>query len=178
MNWLQRIIIAQLTEEDFIDEDGNALAADGDLGDYNHDMRAMEHILFVSLDDAEELESLLPEDLTDEQTNQVEASFPGFTKLVWTGKILPKEFAVMKMGWIRVVNSNFEVQEVDEHALRRIVDYIYENTVGSPNVTLWINERSTQNMVSMEFLELSEAVQAGQGTMKYQLLARRPQGLY
>ncbi|MHA2279756.1 MAG: hypothetical protein ACXAC5_02515 [Promethearchaeota archaeon] len=177
MNWLQRII-AQLTEEDFIDEDGTALAADGDVGEYNHDMRAMEHILGMSLEDTEEIESLWPGDLTDEQLDQVEATFPGFTELVWTEKLLPKEFAVLRLGWIRVINNNFEVQTVNEDALQRIVNYVYENTVGSPNLTLHINETSTQNFVSMQFLELAEAVQAGQGTMKYQMLARRPQGLY
>ena len=175
-NWLQKI--AQLTEEDFIDEDGNSLAADGDIGDYNHDMRAMEHILGMSLDNMEELPSLSPEDLSQEQLNQIEANFPGFMENVWTGKLLPKEFAVINMGWIRVIDSNFEVQNVDEGALGRIVDYIYENTVGSPNLTFYINERSTQNLVSMQFLELSEAVQAGQGVMKYRMLVNRPEGLY
>jgi len=176
MNWLQRL--AQLTEEDFIDEDGNALAADGDVGDYNHDMRAMEHILYSSLDDVDELASLAPEDLSEEQLHAIEANFPGFMENVWTGKLLPKEFAVMNMGWIRVIDANFEVQNVDENALRRIVDYIYKNTVGSPQLTFYINERSTQNLVSMQFLDLAEAVHSGQGTMKYRMLANHPQGLY
>lgn len=177
MNWLQRII-AQLTEEDFIDEDGNALGADGDAGDYNHDMRAMEHMIFSSINDADDLPSLDPQDLSEEQLHAIEANFPGFMDLVWTGQLLPKEFAVKTMGWIRVLDSNFEVQNVDENALRRIVDYVYENTVVRSDVTLNINERNTQNLVSMQFLSLAEAVQSGQGMMRYQMEARRPQGLY
>jgi len=177
MNWLQRII-AQLVEEDFIDEDGTALAADGDVGDYNHDMRAMEHIIFMSIEDADDLPSLDPQDLSEEHLHAIEANFPGFMELVWTGQLLPKEFAVRHMGWIRVVDSQFEVEKVDENALRRIVDYVYENTVVRDNVSIMINERSTQNLVPMPFLELAEAVQAGQGAGKFYMLSRRPQGLY
>lgn len=173
MNWLQRIVMADLVDEDFIDQDGEALAADGDIGDYNHDMRAMEHIIFSSLEDAEDIPSLDPQDLTEEQLQQIEVNFPGFMESVWTGQLLPKEFAVRSLGWIRVSDNRFEVQQVDEDVLQRIANYIYERGLGGEDIQFVINEYASQDMVDMGLLELAEALNAGNGMIAY-MKRKRP----
>jgi len=177
MNWLQKIVAQSLNEEVFIDDGGMVYYADGDIGPNNHDSTVLETVLSSSLDEFDELASLDPMDLNEEQWQRIDANYPGFIEYI-AGGGLPKEYAVLKMGWIRVLQNTFEMGQVSEVALNHAADYAHEATDDNPGVTLYISDRSTNKMVPITLGELDEALQAGQAASKIYMLGRRPQGLY
>ena len=135
-------------------------------------------VLSSSLDEFEELESLDPSDLNEDQWRRINANYPGFIEYVVGGAGLPKEYAVLHMGWIRVQGSNFEMGQVTESGLQHCADYAHEVTGGNLDVTLTIADRSKNAMIDITLGELDEALQQGQGTVKIHMLSQRPQGLY
>lgn len=176
-NWLQRIAQIPLNEEVFIDDYGTVYGADGDIGPDNHDTTVL-NIVLGSLDEFDELESLDPSVLDEDQWRRIDAEYPGFIEYVVGGGGLPKEYAVLHMGWIRVQGSNFEMGQVTESNLQHAADYAHESTNGNMAVTLTISDRATNKMIDITLGELDEALQQGQGTSKIYMLSRRPQGLY
>lgn len=179
MNWLQKIIAqTPLRDEVFIDDSSMVYGADGDIGPDDHDTTVLNTILGSSLDEFEELESLDPSDLNEDQWRRIDENFPGFIEYVVGGGGLPKEYAVLHMGWIRVQGSNFEMGQVTESALHNAANYAHEATDGNLGVTLTISDRTTGQMVDITLGELDEALQLGQGVNKIYMLDRRPEGLY
>lgn len=178
MNWLQRIAQIPLNEEVFIDDSGTVYGADGDIGPDDHDTTVLNTVLASSLEEFEELESLDPAGLNEEQWRRINANYPGFIEYVVGGGGLPKEYAVLHMGWIRVQGSNFEMGQVTESALQDCSDYAHEATNGNLAIILTIADRNRNTMVDITLGELDEALQQGQGAAKVYMLSRRPQGLY
>ncbi len=165
MNWLQKV--AQLRDEVFIDDSGFVYGADGDMGPDNHDTTVLHTVLGV-LDDYEELTSLDPFDLTPEQMQVVEANYPGFME--FGGQ--PRDYAVERMGWIRVHGSNFQIGRLDEEILHRIANFASEETNNSDQ-NIDIEESRTGELTSMALGELCNSLDSGQGLMFIAMKKRR-----
>ena len=175
MNWFKKLAY-ELRDEVFIDDSGFVYGADGDIGSSDHDSTVMETVLSC-LDDFEELEIMDVMDLSEEQMQEVDNNYPGFVEYVVEGG-LPKEYAVLKMGWIRVLGSSFEIGELSEEILNRIANYAYEETGGNGDVKITISERASNQMEEFTLGELMEALAAGSGVARFRMKARRPGGLY
>ena len=174
MNWLTKI--CQLKDEVFIDDTGFVYGADGDIGDTNHDGTVLEIIAScIQKDEMDDVGLRLYDmNLTEEEMVTVENNYPGF--LEYSG--LPKEYAVEHMGWIRVLEHNFEVQKVTEGALSNMLNYAAMEPGVNENTSMVINEKSTQNYVEMTIGELERALNEGRGAAQYYMKSRRPSNLY
>jgi len=129
------------------------------------------------LDDFDDLEILDIMDLSEEQMRQVDANYPGFVEYI-TGGGLPKEYAVLHMGWIRVNGVDFEVGQLSEKIMDRISDYVHDDTNGDLEIEFAISDRSSGRMEEFTLDELSQALQQGMGVALFRQKSRRPQGLY
>lgn len=107
---------------------------------------------------------------TPEEMVALQQLWPGY--LEFTGQ--PKDYAVMHLGWIRVMGSNFELQNVTEEALKEIVGHIYEVAPeGNDELEICINEHATQAYECYTSGELETKVKMGQGVADF----RRRQAL-
>jgi len=176
-NWLRKIIAQSLRDEAFIDDSGEIYFADGDIGPNDHDTTVLETVLGSSLEEYEQLPSIDPMDLNEDQWRRINDNFPGFIEYVAKGG-LPKEYAVLHMGWIRVLGNTFEIEKVTEAGLNHVANYVHDVTEGNPSTTIYISDRSNNKMIPISLEELEESLQQGQAAMKIYMLSRRPQGLY
>jgi CYTH domain-containing protein len=114
-----------LNGEWWIDDSGASEFADGDIGDYNHAMRAFEGALSISLEDAPEI--IMFEPLTNEAIEWLksqEASEEAIEYLKDGSD--PRDYAMERLGWIRVQDGNFQVQSFDDEALSRIAGFLLD----------------------------------------------------
>lgn len=118
---------AAIQGEWFIDDSGNASFADGDIGDMNHEMLALEAMIpdeyLLEKYRAQEFESGEP--LTPEDRQAIEAIAPGALSFL-EGNGSAMEWMIYHHNWIRVHGHNFELNRIDPDAINRIANFLGE----------------------------------------------------
>jgi hypothetical protein len=114
-----------MTGEWWIDVNGEALFAEGDIGDYNHAMHAFEAALEISLEDPKAPEMIVFDPLSDEAITWLkeQGSSAEAIEYLKDGSD-PRDYALEKLGWIRVHDGNFQVMNFDDNAKERIAEFI------------------------------------------------------
>lgn len=138
-----------LSGEWWIDDSGDATFADGDVGDYTHAMVALEAALGIDLEDSNAPEIIPMEPLSPEAMAYLEEiDSPSEAVEFLKDGADPRDYAIIHMGWIRVMDNNFQVWTFDNGALVRIGDFLSEMTEDdSGNVN--IEEHSTHDVYSV-----------------------------
>lgn len=156
-----KIIKAQLDGEWFIDDSGYASFADGDSGDYNHEMVATESMI----GDPELYERFTEGTLTDDDRENLEVQEPGFLAYMESGGD-PREWVIEKHNWIRVKGSNFELWTMDREALDRIADFVGEQLSQwgdeEEDADVYISELSTGRDVTYTLSEIEAILKQDQ----------------
>jgi hypothetical protein len=123
MNWYKE---AQVYGEWWITESGDALFADGDTGDYNHEAYVLESILggHFDLDDPEtpdmyEIGNLPSQELLESGLSQEEIN-------VITGFTDAREFAMKNWGWVRVADKYVQSWYITSSTLKNISEGLFE----------------------------------------------------
>ena len=145
-----------LRGEWWLDDSGQATFADGDIGDYNHIMVAFESALGVNLEDSDTPEMIPLEPLSNEaiawlRENDTDTKALEYLK---DGSD-PRDYAMEVMGWIRILDNQFQMMNFDRNALDNISGFLYEE-YGDTGVDLKecddeiiIEEMSTNKMYSL-----------------------------
>jgi hypothetical protein len=119
----------------WIDDMGMAEYADGDIGDYNHAIRAFESMIGMGLDDlppdAPELIPMEPIDDDDAEWLRDQAVDENVIAFLKEGGD-PREWAIKHMGWIRLAGHAAEVWEFDDATLGSLRSGIWD---------AWISDR-------------------------------------
>lgn len=151
---------AQLNGEWFIDDSGFASFADGDEGDYNHELVAAQSMI----GDEELYERWTEGTLTDEDRETLEVQEPGFLAYMESGGEA-KDWVIEKHNWIRVKGSNFELWTMDREALDRIADFVGEQLSewgDEEDTDVYIEELSTGKYVAYSLSEIDAILQQDQ----------------
>jgi hypothetical protein len=159
---------AEIRGEWWLDDSGQSTFADGDVGDADHARVAFESALGISFEDADEdMPQMFPhEKLSDaavawlrEQGADEEA-----IQYLKRGKD-PREYAMKKMGWIRVKNHMFQAAEFNDNALKNIQNFIFEE-IEHPEeseVEVTVEELSSNKVydVPIKYLVMERATAEG-----------------
>jgi CYTH domain-containing protein len=116
-----------LNGEWWIDDTGVSEFADDNIGDYNHAMHAFEGALGVSLEDPNAPEIIMFEPLTNEAIEWLRSQKASEEALEYLKDGSdPRDYAMERLGWIRVQDGNFQVQNFDDEALSRIAGFLFD----------------------------------------------------
>lgn len=101
--------------------DGVSMYADGDIGQYNHEGYVIDYILSnygIDYDeyDRMSLDELLELGMTPEEIEVVD----------YNNNKDPREYAIRKFGWIRIINNEVECYVVNKSTLNEIADGLYD----------------------------------------------------
>jgi hypothetical protein len=117
----KKIILAQLQGEWWVDDNGTALYADGDIGDYNHEMQVIETILsdYFEMEEIEDLSNIPMDDMIERGMNKEEIE-------AVVGTTDAREYAVKHWGWKRVLGNNVETLTLTNADLNTIANGLYD----------------------------------------------------
>jgi hypothetical protein len=121
LNWYRKIIIAQVTGEFWITDDGQAYFADGDIGDMNHEMYIRELVLGekdLTLDDID-LYSTSEQELIDLGFNKDEIE-------VLLDKVDARDYGLVHYGWKRVADNEVQTWTISSRDMSAIANGLYE----------------------------------------------------
>ena len=122
MNWYKK---AYVDGEYWIDEDGNAHFADGDIGDMDHTTYVINRIISDWLDiDSEELD--ISEILNSPDDQLLSAGMPQEAIDAMKNKKDPREYAMKQWGWVRVSDRFVQSWYLTSQMLNRIANGLYD----------------------------------------------------
>ena len=115
---------AALSGEWWLDEMGTEQYADGDVGDYNHAFAALGSALGVDLEDPSAPEIIAFDPLSQEAVQWLldNGASPEAVEYFKDGAD-PRDYAVERMGWIRMAGDNAQCWNFDQDALERMADF-------------------------------------------------------
>lgn len=154
MSWFKKIALiktAQLRGEWFLDDNGDATFADGDIGDYNHEAYALQVKIPDELYPKYENGTLSPEERFDIGED--------FLKFMENGGEA-REWMVLYEGWIRVHGHNFELYSLDRNKLDNILNFIYEQVgdiTENNDFDIYIEDLNTGKTYDFSANQLKEA---------------------
>jgi hypothetical protein len=158
----------KLRGEWWLDDSGQSTFADGDIGDANHEMVAMESALGISFENPDEdMPEMIPhEKLSNEAVSWLrdqgvdEAAIDHFKR----GKD-PRDYAMNKMGWVRVKDNMFQASAFNDNALKNIQNFIFENIEHPEEAEgeVMVEEMSTNNVYELpiKYLVMEQATAEG-----------------
>lgn len=118
----------ELRGEWWLDDSGQATFADGDVGDYNHEMVAFGSALGVDLEDPEIPEMIPGEALSDEAVAWLRENGADEKAIDYLrGGADARDYAMDHMGWIRVKDNMFQASSFDDAALGNIQGFLADN---------------------------------------------------
>lgn len=152
---------SELNGEYFIDDSGYASYADGDTGDYNHEMLAVEAMI-----GDEQLGErfgdymyVSGQPLTEEERQAIDDNEPGFLDYMERGGEA-REWVIEKHNWIRVHGENFQLMNFDQDAIKRIADFLGEQLMDADEESeVCIEEKSSGRMECFSPQEIFDAKQ-------------------
>ena len=153
---------SELNGEYFIDDTGYASYADGDVGDYNHEILATEAMI-----GDEQLGERFGDymhgsgqPLTDEERQAIDDNEPGFLDYMERGGEA-REWVIEKHNWIRVHGENFQLMTFDQDAIKRIADFLGKQLMDEVDeeTEVCIDEMSSGRMECFSPQEIFDAKQ-------------------
>ena len=147
MNWYKKYIFAQIRGEFWINDSGNAIYADGDIGDYNHEGYVLESVRGQYVEDVEFLDwddtlkqkakeqykkEFRDGEIIDDDPHNLAFRYfqeEGMTEEEWEianegGDA--REFAMKHWGWKRLEGTNIETYYLKNSDLEKIADGLYD----------------------------------------------------
>jgi hypothetical protein len=120
MNWYKQIKLA-VSGEYWIDDSGNALYADGDVSDYNHEAYVAEQVMAKYDIDPNEVDYILMSEEELKERGVTEEDI----KLI-LGEADLREYAMVQWGWKRLEGNNVETNTLTSQDLRNIANGLYD----------------------------------------------------
>jgi hypothetical protein len=152
-----RRLLESLRGEFWIDDSGQEVFADGDIGDVNHEGYAFWSALGVDSDSKEVRDlNIYPGGgfsnkalrwLRAEGANEKAVKF--FQK---GGDA--RDWAMQEMGWIRVDDELFQVYGLDDKKLERIFDFVWEDKEYDPEGSITIEDLKTKKTYGISYSEM------------------------
>jgi len=119
MNWYKK---AQVYGEWWITDTGDVLYADGDVGDYNHEMYVIEQIVNEYFDT-----DLMNFDFASTSEEEMaKASVPQDAINVLRGRMDAREYGMKNLGWVRVSDKYIQSWYLTGTILKNIANGLYE----------------------------------------------------
>lgn len=159
MNWFIKLFginkISSLDGEWFIDDNGFATFADGDISDDNHESLALSAIISDELI----LRRFFDKKLTKKDIQIINKDHPGFLNYMERGGEA-REWMIKKHNWIRVHGSHFQLNKLDNDSLNRIYNFINEQLDDESNIDLYISDSTGKN-TNFSLEQLDSAIESG-----------------
>ncbi len=123
MNWFKK---AYVDGEYWIDEDGRAWPADGDIGDKDHSAYVRDRILseYVDMDSPEVAEIFGARYPTDEDLLKI--GIPQESIDIILDRKDPREYAMKNWGWVRVADRFIQTWVLTSQILKNIANGLFE----------------------------------------------------
>jgi len=145
-----------LRGEFWIDDSGQDTFADGDYGDVNHEGYAFFSALGIDSDSKEVRDlDIYPGHITSKAARWLRAegaSKDAVAFFVKGGDA--RDWAMEKMGWIRVDDSLFQVHGLDDKKLERIFDFVWEDKEYEPDGAITIEDLKTKKSYEISYAEM------------------------
>lgn len=175
MSWFTKVYKlfkkALLRGEWFLEDSGNAIYSDGDIGDINHEMAAMQ--------------SKIPEELWDKyesgtlnEDERFEIGEDFLQHMEKGGEA--REWMITHEGWIRVHDSNFELWQLNETTLSNIINFLGEELQNDfddeeNDTEIYVSEMSTGRIYNFWAKQLFNAQDSG--SLARLLMRRKEPGI-
>lgn len=120
-HYFKKFAMIKTAQEYWIDDSGQALFADGDIGDQNHEAIVIEQILYNNGIDQtmENVYEMSNEDLLERGLSQEELDCV-------RGKIDARDYGMKHFGWARIIGTSAQVYTLSPKVLSNLADGWYE----------------------------------------------------